>query len=902
MPQDSDLFPHWLARSKVAPIVQQVDILSRPSLKARLNKSLRGSLTLVSAPAGYGKSTVLADWCRTLPHSGVEEIAWLSLEDDDNDPFQLVLYMAYALSVAGVAIADAGIDGKSVFGNLSVRHFLNVVHTAVERHQGKVVLILDDFEHLGDHAVSTVVEPFIRYAPPNLHIAIASRRDGPLKIADLELRGLAHRLGAEELKFSVDDLVEFLSPEIDARSIREIHAITEGWPVAIQLLRTAAKAERDLSRILSKLVAGESRMAAYLSEQVFDDLDEETQAFLIDISIVGRIDPEFSDFLRQRDNSAEMLAGLKDLDALVTPVDREGRAYRMHPMFRDYLHRMLTGAHPARASALNVRAGRWFARQGELIKAVRHSVNGNDPEGARDYIESAGGLMLWLKEGLSRLPRALALLDDLTIRSNPRLALIRCMLLLKTGRCFEARDLYESTMRKLPDGAGEDRSLAYESTIIQQLLHAYEGQEPSDELFDSLEKTAAGIPSTNRTLLGHHHTMLCGLNSFVGRLRRARHHARLAIGHFRSVTSIYGETYIHMHLGDVSYCEGLTGEAEEHYKTALRLIRRHFNDDRAIKLIVDVLQAELKYDANRLDQIPRAAELFPRQLHKLEAWFNIYAAAYVVCSNVVFSRHGLSPATAILDLQQEFAETRRQAGLRNLIASQRAALLQRAGRDADAASVLAESGLSLEGYLDGVGRNVGWRERNIAVQTLLRMMIRQQDPCEAIHHLDSLLKSGKEGDGGRFRIANHLLRASAYCALAEEDRMLADLGRALELASECGAVRAFVDEGDGLAQLLDAFIDRAGNAPGDASRVEFARTVRGQFSGLESSKPCLTERELQVLRQLENGYPNKVIARNIGISHNTVRYHLKNVFAKLNVDTRTQAVSAARRSKVLNAS
>ena len=902
MPQDSELFPDWLARSKVSPIVQQVDILSRPSLTARLNSALDSTLTLVHAPAGYGKSTVLADWCKTLSHNGVEEIAWLSLEGDDNDPFQLVLYFAYSLSVAGVPIAEGDIDGKLVFGNLSVRHFLNIVHSAVERHQRKVVLILDDFEHLGADAVTAVVEPFMRYAPPNLHIAIASRRDSMLKIADLELRGVAHRLGVDELKFSLDDLVAFLAPEIDAKSIGEIHAITEGWPVAIQLLRTTAKAERDIGQILSRLTADNARMAAYLSEQVFDDLDAETQSFLADVSIVERIDPDFSDFLRERGNSAEMLAGLKDLDALVTPVDKLGRSFRMHPMFRDYLHRMLTGAHPGRAAQLNVRAGRWFAQQGDLIKAVRHSVNGNDAEGARDYIEAAGGLMLWLKEGLSRLPRALALLDDLTVRRHPRLALIKCMLLLKTSQYFEARQLYESTVASLPPGAGDDRPLAYESMIIRQLLHAYEGQEPSDELFDSLEKTAAGIPSSEHAMLGHHYTMLCGLNSFIGRSRRTRHYARQAIDHFRAVNSIYGETYIQIHLGDVSYCEGLTDEAEEHYKIAVRAIRRHFNDDKAIKLIVDVLQAELKYDANRLDQIPRSAEVLPRQLHKHEAWFNIYAAAYIVSSNVVFSRLGLSPATSILDLQKEFAETRRHAGLRNLIACQRAALLQRAGLDSRAASVLAESGLTIDQYQDGNGRNIGWRERNIAVQTILRTMIRQQDPSRAIHQLDGFLQPDKPGNGGRFRITNHLLRASAYNRLARDDRVLADLGRALDLAAGSRAVRPFLDEGDGLMDLLDLFIDSGRNAPGGASSVEMAEHIRALRGGTERKNPCLTERELQVLRELEYGYANKVIARNIGISHNTVRYHLKNIFSKLNVDTRLQAVSAARRANVLQTS
>lgn len=897
--QTNNLFPDWLTQSKVTPIVQQVELLSRPALTARLNSALGSSLMLLHAPAGYGKSTLLADWCRTLTDDGAGGIAWLSLDSDDNDPFQLVLYFAFSLSVAGVRFAENDIDGKPVFSDLSVRRFLNIVHAAIERHQRKVVLVLDDFEHLAAEVVAAVVEPFIHYAPPNLHIAVASRRDRTLKIADMELRGVAQRLGADELKFSLDEMLEFLAPEIDARSIREVYTITEGWPVAVQLLRSALKGARDIKQILGQLTADNRKIAAYLSEQVVDDLSGEAQTFLMDMSIVGRFDPDFGDFIRERDNSAELLAGLKDLDALVTPVDRGSYSYRLHPMFRDFLRHRLMVADPGRARLLNVRAGRWFDGRGDLIKAVRHSVDGGDAEGAGRYIEAAGGLMLWLKEGLSRLPRALALLDEATVRGRPRLALIECMLMMKTGRQFQARRMFEATVEGLPREAGDDQRLAHELMIIQGLIHAYEGQRPSDRLFETLETTTAEIPYSERALLGHHYTMLCGLNSFRGRPSQARDYAQRGIRCFGSMNSIYGETYLHIHLGDVSYCEGLAAEAEEHYKTALGFIRTYFNDDKAIKLIVDVLQAELRYDANRLDLIPRSADLFPRQLHKLEAWFNIFAAAYLLSSNVAFSRSGLSAALSILESLKGIAVSHRLAGLENLIACQRAALLQRADPDECAASVFAEAGLSVDQYAGRSGHNVGWRERDIATQTMMRMSIRQNRASQAVTHPDRFLHLGGGLSLNRSCITNHILRALAYRQLAQEERAVEDLGRALELAAGARNVRAFLDEGHDLLDLLDLYIDRGSGAAQSAGRIEYARHIREQAGRNERQGLCLTTRELQVLRELEHGYPNKIIARNIGISHNTVRYHLKNIFSKLNVDTRLQAVGAARRANLV---
>ena len=899
MADSSDSFPAWLVRSKVTPIVQKVDILSRPSLTARLNGGLDASLTLLHAPAGYGKSTALADWCDTLAHRGTEDVAWLSLDRDDNDPFQLVLYFAFSLSCAGVRIAAGEIEGTSGFSNLSVRHLLNVVHTAIERHQRKVLLVLDDFEHLAAEVVAAVIEPFLRYAPANLHVAIAGRRDGTLKTADMEIRGLAHRLSAKELRFSLDELLEFLAPGIDANSIRKVYAVTEGWPVAVQLLRTAIKAERDVHRILAHLSVDNERITAWLSEQVFDELDDASRSFLMDVSIVERIDPNFCDFIRERDDSSEVLSGLKELDALVTPLDRRGFTYRLHPMFREYLHHQLIGAGTERAAALNVLAGRWFAKRGDLIKAVRHSVEGGDPDGAAQYMLAAGGLMLWLTEGLSRLPRALAMLDERTVRNNPRLALIQCLLLMKTGQPFQARRLYESTVESLPPGYEDDRQLAYEVTIIQDLIPAYTGQAPSEKLFASLEQSLAGIPASEHAMLGHHFTVLCGLNSFRGRTCEAKRYAMQGIDCFRRVDSAYGETYLHLHLGDIGCCEGMTAEAEEHYKTALGYARTNFNDDKAIKLVIDVLRAEVRYAANRLDLIPRSADRFPKRLKRLEAWFNIHAAALVVSSNVAFSRTGLSAALSILDLQEDLDGVGRLTGLRNLIACQRAALLQRGNQDDAAAATLAEIGLSIDRYHDEQGMNVGWREREVATQTLLRMYIRQNAASRAMPHLDRLLRSSGERNHIRSCTALLILRALANRQLEEWARAFEDLGRALELAAGSRNVRVFLDESRPARDLLDAFID--GGAPGReaAARIELARQVRSHYGQGEREEVRMTDRELQVLHELERGYPNKVIARNIGISHNTVRYHLKNIFSKLNVDNRLQAVGAARKANVL---
>ena len=177
MRSSNTVFPVWLARSKANPIAQRVDVVPRNTLNARLNHSHAGAVTLIQAAAGYGKSTTLASWRKSLLENG-HNVAWLSVDKDENDPFQLLLYLAFSLSVAGIRVEESGLDAESILSDRPVRHLVNLLHGAIENHQGKVVLILDDFENLEAEPVQTVIDPLIRFGPGNLHLAIACRHEG----------------------------------------------------------------------------------------------------------------------------------------------------------------------------------------------------------------------------------------------------------------------------------------------------------------------------------------------------------------------------------------------------------------------------------------------------------------------------------------------------------------------------------------------------------------------------------------------------------------------------------------------------------------------------------------------------------------------------------------------------
>ncbi len=895
----NNAFPEWLITAKVHPAMQRADLLPRDPLTTRLDRELNGSLTLLHAPAGYGKSTALVGWRRSLLTRQVN-VAWLSLDKDDNDPYQLVLYLALSLFVAGVDLSQYDIGSSSTDDWRSARRLLNCLHGAVERHDRRVVLMLDDFENLSVETVDEIIDPLVRYAPHSLQIAIASRNDTRLKISDLELRGQVHRVGAEDLRFTLEELVEFLHPGLDKAQIRMVFKLTEGWPVVVQLLKTATRSRQRAADLLQNLAGVGGKMAGYLSEQVFGDLSDETRAFLADISIVDRINPDLADFLRERDDSAAFFYKLRHLDALVTPLDGTKRTWRLHPLFREYLYDFLSLENRDRAIHLHRRAARWFGDRDRLVHSVRHFVNAHDQESGAQAIENSGGLMRWLSEGLTPFRSALGLLEQETVHSRPRLALIQCLILMKTGRSHEARRLYESMVDELGERETLERALAYEMIVIESLLYAYDARGLSDEFLHKLEQSRAALPQDQPVFRGHHFTVLCGLNSSCGYFSRARRFGDEAIGAFREAGSIYGEIYIHIHLGIIAFRQGETDAAQEHYDHALKQIRSRFRDDEAMKLIVAVLLAELRYDLNRLNLIPQNMATCPKRLERFEAWFDIYAAAYVTASNIASKRYGTDVALAMIDEEMEFASRRQFSSLRNVITCQKATLLLRAGRMKEADSFMADSGLKTSVFEGGDARKAAWRERDIVVQAIVRLHIACGRSRQALAEINAFLPVAEFENNVRSVTTYRILRSLACYVDSAHDTAVAELRQALALAGGSGSIRAFLDEGPMMPGLLKLVAEPPEHDGRGQDVFDRARML-GELFGDRRAKPeCpLTVRELEILRELGHGYSNKVIARNIGVSHNTVRYHLKNIFAKLNVHSRLSAVRVAQETDII---
>lgn len=896
----------WLLRSKVSPTRQRVDLLDRHSHTLKLHQSLDARLSLVHGPAGYGKSTLLADWRQALLADG-HKVCWLSLGRQDNDPMQLLSYIAFALAAGGVSFESEETGVKFRLNDLSERELTSLIIHFIAEAKQQVVLILDDFESLEAGVVESVIMPLLEFAPDNLHVSVATRDDSHLKIASLEAKGQAVRIGPAQLRFTPIELHDFLADEYDSQTIAQFFKVTEGWPVAIQMIRSAIRSDGDIERILGDMRGDATHIAAYLSEEVLSNLDPQLQQFLMDIALVDRVDCEFADNLREQQDSHALFTQAKTLDALVLPVDDVDAVFRLHPLFREHLYSRLSVSDPARQRQLHLRAAAWFAERGDLVEAVRHSILAGEPQYGIQTLARAGGVMLWFKEGLTRLRIIMDMFDETTIISDSHLALIRCLLDIKDGKVAQARQLHDANVTRNHIAVHDlsqkgTSSSVHEFVLMEMVTCIYEGKQISNPVLADLNDKVNSLSQDDHAVRGNLLTMLCVGNLQRGLFQEARRFGELSLSSFQAFGSEYGAAYIYFHLGDICFAEGNSTEAARWYKLGLDSAKKNYSDDQGMKLVVNILIAELDYELNNLTSGTSTTRAVPRLLEKHEAWFDIYAAGYSTSAHLEFDDYGIEAALAIINRAVEYTELNRLFRLTRYLTCLRIDLLLRANLTASARAELERSGIAIEDYQSRSGNEIAWRERDAAVQVIVRLLLQEKEHEQALMILKHFSKQARNEGHVRARMKYKILRAIAHSSDAEQDAQQAQLHDALSLFAKSRFVRPFLDEKAALAPMLERYLELAPQAGRPEYLRRDAEALLSQMATRGDTEPeesLLSPREFEVMQELVHGFSNKVIARNIDVTESTVRFHLRNIFVKLNVSSRLQAVAVARELQLI---
>jgi LuxR family maltose regulon positive regulatory protein len=887
----------------------QPGFVSRPRLVAGLDSELARGLLLVCAPAGFGKTSLLAGWAR---HSE-RPVAWLSLDAGDSDPARFWRHVVAALSRLQPQVAERvapllGPPAPPTFKGL-VTALVNEL--AVQPDRGEVTLVLDDYHLVDSQPVHTSLGFLLEHRPPGLRLVLASRADPPLPLARLRARGQLAELRAAALRFTADEaaalLREAAGPGLPDAAVAALAARTEGWVAGLQLAGLSLQGQADVAGFVASFSGSHRYVLDYLAEEVLERQSEQVRGFLLETSVLERLSGELCDAVTGRTGSQAMLEQVERANLFLMPLDEMRGWWRYHHLFADLLRARLQQEQPARCAVLHRNAAAWCEEHGLADDAVRHAVAAGEAVWAARLIERHFDELFYLRGEGATAERWLAALPAGLAGSRPRLLLAQALLALASGRVEEAGAPLDAAERAYSGALDEP----FESTVGRGswLLNVPAMVTTQRAYLAALRGDAEGTASlASRALaeLGEDEwTMesvarwnLALAEWLRGRLAEAEHLLSSTSSQWRAAGERGLGVVMLDHLGQVQRAQGRLDAALATYQRTLAITAPPGGPAMPGAGAAHVGLAEVAYQRNELDTALRhLTEGIPlcRQF--------VYTPPLASgLATLAWIRQAQGDHRGALEAIEEASQAAPGPGvtaLLNPVPVQRARLLLARGDVAAAALWTRERGL-------GAGDEPPY-PREPEYLMLARVLLAQDHPGPALALLERLHAAAAAQRRTGSVIEIQALQALALAATGERDDAVAALAETLTLAHPEGYVRVFADEGGPMGTLLGRLVaaQRAPQTPARGIPLGYLGQLVRAFeqgephagrgaavvTGLVES---LSERELEVLRLLAAGKPNQEIAEELVVSLHTVKKHVTHVLGKLGAANRTEATARAR--------
>ena len=885
----------WLLRRKVTipdPIENQIH---RAGLVAA--GMTRARITVLNAPAGFGKTTLLAECCRSLGEAGVRT-AWVSLDEYD-EPALLDSYIAFSCRAAGLRIPgppaprDAGAAGSGVPWAGATQ-----VARAVEALDGPFVLALDEVDRPRNPASVAPLEFLLNRGPPNLHLAMTCRGlPTGLNVGGILLQDQAQAavVGEEELRFSKAEVAEAFNRNLTQRELAAVMADTAGWPVAVGISRERRKnpAPED-ARMLQAYVGN------WMESRLFEGLAADERDFLLDAGLFEWMDAELLDEVLEQAGSMRRLGMLPALGGLLAKLP--GKAtdrWRLHPLIRAHCLECRQQESPARFNAVHRRIAQALMRHGETVQAMRHAMEAGEEALAGDVLEHAGGVRMLMRQGIEEFMAANLLLTENVMSRRPRLVLFRCLALAISGRLEEAREGYAAVAATLATGAGEgsedDFELSVDACITRSGIALHGAERIGSRRIQAILPAHSRLmesprldPSTRGNLqyqlgIGHH---------LAGQLDAALHH--LALARRNLVDHRYTNIFIDLEIGQIAMAQGRVADAEAHFERAHGAVRTNERDDAVPMLVAKILRRELALECNRPVPVDVPARA-PGRLLATPASFSAYAAASGVVVDRKRRSEGVGSALAAVDEMLDHVLGAGLPALVRYLSALRASLLATAARVGDAERDWRLRGLPEDsrGCLDLTGQS--WREMEALSCARLRILTARGRFDEGRSFAADLCTEAAARGLRRTLMRALSLSMTLESRAGEPAAAVGHLEEFLRLFGETPYADPLVREREIDPPVVESLIDSVPDFP---SRRTALSLLAYEPAPDELRPPTLSDREQQILERLE-AWQDKRIAVALGLTAHGVRYHLRKLFTKLGVDNRAEAVRRAKELRLI---
>lgn len=862
-------------------------LVDRPQLIAQLNRGLVGRLTLVSAPAGFGKTTLIAAWLNQINISA----AWLTLDGDDDTPQRFISYVIAALQQVDPAVGAAAAAGLQAAGGADITIITrSLINDLAGRQSQPLLLVLDDYHTITDKKIHQAVELLVSYAPPNFHLALTSRSDPPLPLPRWRARGELNYFGSADLRFQLQEAGEFLNQtlalDIDRETILQLTTRTEGWAAGLQLAGLSAADPKNFS-------GRDPYVAEYMAEEVLNRQPPAVRTFLLQTALVERFNPDLGQTLTGMGNTNELLETLEQRNLFLIPLDQERYWYRYHHLFTDLLRQKIRQLLPENEiQALYQRAAVWFADHQLVNEAITYALQAEAWEVAAEQIASLRPAGLWQEDAASQVQAWVKQLPNEALFRHPRAAVLAAAAGMVRGDIhFVWR--YLDLMADQP-AVNADWHL-FQAIVARNggdLNAAYEHAQTAMEGFHSDSSVLHWLGRVQLINIFLESGAIEPAQKEVEALRRAW---QLAVGEPESQLIFFYTVRMEAWLYHLA---GRFQDSEAMLQHALQQVEKLGWQLNPLIGLIYIALARANWAMNRLDRASQYNEI-AREWGERSGISDLLVEVTFITCDLATAAGNRDAFEETFTWLQRFTNHSQLTHLINLIEAQEAVYRLRLGELDQALSWANDAGLSAAdrpSYSQFFHYQT-WCHAQIAAAAAGR----QSFDSQLLPLLAHMRAAAEEAGDVYSQVQYDLFSAWALDLNHQPDEALIAVGRAIKLAATGSFARPFVDIGPPLLPLLAGLLTNTITLKkADQKERKLIQALLDELMPPQKHEPStllsepLTERENDVLRCLAAGMSNAEIQESLVISKNTVRTHLKNLYAKLDASSRVRAIQKAR--------
>ena len=869
-------------------------LVLRPSLIAKLNLFHHHKMTLVSAPAGFGKTTVLTQWVAQLDGP----VAWVSLDEKDNDLFTFFHYLIAALQKIDSSLGVNAAHALQTATRKSLTSVIIPLLNDISAYQNQLCIILDDYHCIQSQEVHGMLKYILDHLPPQLHLILSTRADPPLPLAKMRARNNLAELRINELCFKKDDIDAFfreiMGMSLSEENISTLEYRTEGWAAGLQLAAISLQSCENAQNFIEAFAGDNRYIVDYLVEEVLNKQTKQIHDFLLQTSLLTHMSAELCNYVLEMSESQTIMEDLEQQNLFIVPLDNTRNWFRYHHLFADLLYQKLMQSEPNLISHLRIRASEWHERNGNLDSAIEYAIGAEAYERAAKLLEQVSEND-WEHGKRTKLYRWFQKLPSQYIQNIPELCLLYAWVLLDDNKQKEAERSLAAVDRFLQQQesggrADADQQRGYLDEIrgkvgvLRALCETGRGDIP--RMIDNSDEALQLLPDDSLTWKANCYfthgiaysikgELNAAVDSFLYSMKLSKADGNLDLYFRASYWLVARLTYAGQLDRACRICDDL-----------FEVVRENRLERSLIGAGVFVSWGNILYERNRLDE---AYENISKDLDIIEASHDIghKAWCYFCTMKTLAALNNVQGAEQIIEKLARLKKTSELPySFYYLTESGKAQVWLKQGKLEKVGRWLQENNFSITDEVTAY--------RDLGQIIFARFLIAQGEIDDAKFLLEKLILGQEELGRSLLLIESLLIQAQIFEKESDMEGAVRAITRALRIAEKGNCIRVFINEGKSVARLIDNLLNDNFDIP-----KSFAKKLLAEFTIIESheaEKPesaLLSERELEILRFIAAGLSNKTITEKLFISLSTVKTHLRNIYSKLDAHSRTEAVAKA---------